>query len=161
MKSLWILVAGTAALLFSTGAVAEVNDRTIHILAKDTVVLGKNGVKVPKLYVLSASGAVLFEGEATTDQRFEPVLAALGGRHEPAAGKPHAITRIVQDGGVPLIADGKPVLVSLEFGESVGTCGPCQSYYPRLRRQLLEKELDVLWVHVHMEKNDYVISAGR
>lgn len=160
-----ILAASIAVLLVvASGPIAAgLSSQSVHVRAIDSTVLSPNGVQVPKVYVLSAGGSVLFEGEPTADQPFAPIIRAL--REPTPVGNSRnstpAIVALLERTGVELSAGKVPLLVTLEFGTSVGRCAACDPYYPDLMRAVAESGVDVRRIRVLFEKNDYPLQASK
>lgn len=156
-----ILVVVAIFLSVSGLAVAEVRNESIHIRAQESVALSRDGVKVPKVYVLSQGGSLIFEGEASADQAFAPIIKALAtGKEQKRASAP-AITKLLKEAGFLFEQKGEPMLVTLEIGSSIGNCAACDPYYPNLEQALDARGMNVRWLHVLFEKNDYKAPAKR
>lgn len=147
-------VLGAALLLIPLLARAEVVEEQVHLLARQSAVLSDHGIQVPKVYVLSASGEVIFEGKASKFQAYEPILEAL--RSGKTSGRKDAhLLSLLEDAGFEPSATGVPVMVSIEIGKSIGVCPSCDPYYPDLARFIHEHDPDARWLRLVFEKNDY------
>ena len=154
MKSAILLVA-TALLALPQLAKAGIDHETIHLLAKQSTVLSTHGVDVPKVYVLASNGDLVFEGAASKDQRFEPILKSIRAGAKTGGKKDTPIYKLLRQAGFKPARGGKPVVVTLEVGSSIGECPSCSPFYPELTGYLVSNKADFHWIHLVFEKNDY------
>jgi len=152
-----------AALLFFNCSIvsAAVHGESIHVKAQESEALSESGVKIPKVYVLSQDGGLIFEGEASADQPFAPILEALASQRKAQkvqkaqSARTPAITDLLNKAGFTPQPDGPQVLVTLELGPTIGYCAACEPYYSNLREALDASTIEARWVHLLFEKNDY------
>lgn len=150
-------VALTVALSSSAALAKTPTQSAVHVTAMVAVkalAIG-GGMRVPKVYVLSNTGALQFESERDSGPDDNNLYAAIS-RPAGRPGKPHPVTALIPKSILASIPPSTTMVVSLESGSSIGACGPCEMYYPEFERRLGKIASNVRWVRIKVEKNDFV-----
>lgn len=139
--------------LASPASAVEPNIKIMHVTAKEaSSAMGSGGVTVPKVYVVSSTGKLIFEGKDGASQGVGPVMVAL--KKKPLE-RQSAIFDLLAKQGREMGALKGPVLITLESGASVGGCNACENYYPGLLSAVRKQPTPVTWIRVHIEKNNF------
>jgi hypothetical protein len=128
---------------------------TIHVRANSAASMLKvPGIHVPKIFVLSHTGALQFETPNDPDPEDKALISALSGQKE-KAGSPHAVMSILKQAKVDISSETGPVVVSLQGGSTMGRCYPCTVYYPAVEETVGKLAKPVRWVRIEIEANTY------
>lgn len=145
----------------SIGANAKVaSEEVVHITASAiTKQFGVENLSVPKVFVLSNDGVLQYESKANSTPDdvaiYESILDT-----SPNAGDKHVVATVLAGVGVDVTAanatgSGGNLVVSLETGKSIGICPGCENYYPEFRQRLENTKMDIRWIRITIEKNEY------
>lgn len=159
-----IILLGILLVMPIVAGAAVSSEKQVHYHAVDiTSAFNAPHMSVPKVYIFQA-GRLVYESKKNSGPDDTALYAALSDKNSPTlkgtqSGESQSLHQLMAQKGIK-IADLENVLVSLEFGKSMGYCPGCEDYFPILRKKLNSASEKVTWIHLYVEKNTYKANSA-